>query len=97
MLEDRTWKEELGEKDQIIALTTKLTEIQAKLHQQITSFATQTKDEKGAATISTSNFNLNGNCCSKQSSYTVAVWCLIKKEDMVTVNGKDYHWLLVSM
>jgi hypothetical protein len=47
MLEDGTWKQELGEKDQIIALTTKLTEIQAKLDQQIASFATQTKDEKG--------------------------------------------------
>jgi hypothetical protein len=47
MLEDGTRKEELGEKDQIIALTTKLTEIQAKLDQQIASFATQTKDELG--------------------------------------------------
>jgi hypothetical protein len=67
MLEDGTWKQEIGEKDQTIALTTKLTEIQAKLDQQITSFATQTKDEKGAVTASTSNFNSNGNCCSKRS------------------------------
>jgi hypothetical protein len=36
----RTWR-----KDQIIALTTKLTEMQAKLDQQIASFVTQTKDE----------------------------------------------------
>jgi hypothetical protein len=65
MLEDGAWKQELVEKDQINALTTKLTEIQAKFDQQIASFATQTKDEKGAATPSTSNFNSNGNCCSK--------------------------------
>jgi hypothetical protein len=92
MLEDGTWKWELGEKDQIIALATKLTEMQAKFDQQIASFATQTKDEKGAATASTSNFNSNGNCRSKQNPYTIAAWYLIKKEDMVTVNGKDYHW-----
>jgi hypothetical protein len=60
MLEDGTWKQELGEKDQITALTTKLTEIQAKFDQQIAPFATQTKDEKGAATASTSNFNSSG-------------------------------------
>jgi hypothetical protein len=86
MLEDGTWKQELGEKDQIIALTTKLTEIQVKLDQQITSFATQSKDEKGVAAASTSNFNSNGNHRSKQSLFTVVVWRLIKKEDMVTVN-----------
>jgi hypothetical protein len=92
MLEDGTWKQEFREKDQIISLTTKLTEIQAKFDQQIASFATQTKDEKGVATASTSNFNSNGNHHSKQSPYTVVAWRLIKKEDMVTVNGKDSHW-----
>ncbi len=91
MLEDGTWKQELGEKDQIITFSTKLIEIQAKLDQQIASFVTQTKDEKGALTASTSNFNSNGNRHSKQSPYTVAAWHLIKKKDMVTVNGKDYH------
>jgi hypothetical protein len=24
--------------------------------------------------------------------YTVAAWRLVKKEENVTVNGKDYHW-----
>jgi hypothetical protein len=78
--------------DQIIALTTKLTEMQAKFDQQIASFATQTKNEKGAATALNSNSNSSGNCCSKQDPYTVAAWRLIRKEDMVTVNGRDYHW-----
>ncbi len=41
MFEDGTWKRETGEKDQIIALTTKLTEMQAKFDQQVASFATQ--------------------------------------------------------
>jgi hypothetical protein len=41
MFEDGTWKREIGEKDQIIALTTKLTEMQAKFDQQVASFATQ--------------------------------------------------------
>jgi hypothetical protein len=92
MLEDGTWKQELGEKDQTIALTTKLTEIQVKFDQQIAAIVTQNKDEKGANTASTSILNSNGNCCSKQSPYTAAAWHLIKIEDMVTVNGKDYHW-----
>jgi hypothetical protein len=58
----------------------------------MTSFGTQTKDLKKAATASTSNFNSKGNCRSKQSPYTVVAWRLIRKEDMVTVNGRDYHW-----
>jgi hypothetical protein len=47
MFEDGTWKQELGEKDQIIALTTKLTEMQANFDQRIASFATQTKEKEG--------------------------------------------------
>jgi hypothetical protein len=65
MLEDGTWKQELGEKDKIIAHTTKLTERQATFDQQVASFVTQTKDEKEATTASTSNFNSNGNRRSK--------------------------------
>jgi hypothetical protein len=42
MFEDGTWKREIGKKDQIIAFTMKLTEMQAKFDQQIASFATQT-------------------------------------------------------
>jgi hypothetical protein len=45
--------------------------MQAKFDQQIASFATQTKNEKGAATASTSNSNSSGNRCSKQDPYTV--------------------------
>jgi hypothetical protein len=40
MFEDGTWNREIGEKDQIIALTTKLTEMQAKFDKQVASFAT---------------------------------------------------------
>ena len=41
MSKDGTWKREIGEKDQIIALTTKLTEMQAEFDQQVAAFATQ--------------------------------------------------------
>ena len=41
MFEDETWKCEIEEKDQIITLTTKLTEMQTKFNKQIASFATQ--------------------------------------------------------
>jgi hypothetical protein len=46
MFEDGTWKQEIGEKDQIIALATKLTEMQAKFEQQVVSFATQATNNK---------------------------------------------------
>ena len=45
MFEDSTWKREIGEKDQIIALTTKLTEMQAKLEKQVAAFATNSNLE----------------------------------------------------
>ena len=41
MFEDGTWKREIGDKDQIFVLTTKLTEMQAKFDKQVASFATQ--------------------------------------------------------
>jgi hypothetical protein len=90
MFENGTWKRELGERDQIIALTTKLTELQAKFDQQVSSFATQqsahNKENSSSKTLD------NGSRCSKRAPYTVAAWQLIKKEDKVTVNGKDYFW-----
>jgi hypothetical protein len=45
MFEDGTWKRKIGEKDQIIALTRKLSEMQSKFDQQVASFATQAKKE----------------------------------------------------
>ncbi len=90
MFEDGTWKQENGEKDQIIALTTKLTEMQAKFDQQVASFAMQTKNQNAATP--TPNSNRGGSYHSKKDPYTVAALLLIKKEDKVTVNGKDYHW-----
>ena len=45
MFEDSTWEREIGKKDQIIALTTKLSEMQSKFNQQVASFATQAKKE----------------------------------------------------
>jgi hypothetical protein len=91
MFKDGTWKQEIREKDQIIALTTKLTEMQAKFDQQIALFATQAKNAKAAAPTPSSNSALNVNVCNKHDPYTVAAWRLIKK-DTVTVNGREYHW-----
>jgi hypothetical protein len=89
MFEDGTWKHELGKKDQIIALTTKLTKIQAKFKQQVASFATQAKQENALTSASNSQ---GVSCHSKKQPYKVAAWRLIKKEDKVTVNGKEYYW-----
>jgi hypothetical protein len=40
-----TWKQELGEKDQIIALNTKIAKLQLKLNKQVIALATQEKKE----------------------------------------------------
>jgi hypothetical protein len=45
MFEYGTWKQEIDKKDRIIALNTRLTEMQAKFDQQVASFATQAKKE----------------------------------------------------
>jgi hypothetical protein len=91
MFEDGTWKHEIGEKDQIIALTTKLTEMQAKFEQQIALFATQATNNEINNQTPALRTDL-GSCCSTKEPYTVAAWRLVKKEDKVTVNGKDYFW-----
>jgi hypothetical protein len=87
MFKDGTWKQEIGEKDQIIALTTKLTEMQAKFKQQVASFATQATNNKENTPAPKSDAE---SCCSKKAPYTVAAWHLVKKK--VTVNCKDYFW-----
>jgi hypothetical protein len=91
MFEDGTWKREIGEKDQIIALTTKLTEMQAKFEQQVAAFATQ--QQSGGNKEKTDNSKSDsGSRRGKKEPYTVAAWRLVKKEDTVTVNGKEYFW-----
>jgi hypothetical protein len=45
MFEDGTWKRELGEKDQIIALSTKVVKLQVNLNKQVIALATQEKKE----------------------------------------------------
>jgi hypothetical protein len=92
MFEDGTWKHEIGEKDQIIVLTTKLTEMQAKFDQQVASFATQQWGGNSTNNQSSSSKSDSRSCRSKKEPYTVAAWRLIKKEDKVTVNGKEYFW-----
>jgi hypothetical protein len=43
MSEDGTWQREIGEKDQIIALTTKVAKLQTKLEKQVVAFDIQAK------------------------------------------------------
>jgi hypothetical protein len=89
MSEDGTWKREIGKKDQIIALTTTLSEMQSKFDQQVASFATHTKKEITPTPASNQD---GGLYCPKRAPYTVAVWRLVKKEDNIIVNGRDFHW-----
>jgi hypothetical protein len=88
MSEDGTWKKELGEKDQIIALSTKVAELRSKLNKQVIALATQenkevTPDAGGGG---------GGSCRGKRDGPYTPAWCLIKKEDKVINNGKEYYW-----
>jgi hypothetical protein len=63
--------------------------MQAKFERQIASFATQAtnNNENNPAPKSDA-----GSHCSKKAPYTVAAWRLVKKEEKVSVNCKDYFW-----
>jgi hypothetical protein len=91
MFEDGTWKREIGKKDQLIALATKLTKMQAKFDQQVASFATQQQSRNKKKRTNDSKSE-GGSCWGKREPYTVAAWQLIKKEDKETVSGREYFW-----
>ncbi len=87
--EDGTWKKELAEKDQIIALSTKVAELQSKLDRQVIALATKENKE----VTPDAGGGESGSCCRKRDGhYTIPVWHLIKKEDKVVNNGKEYFW-----
>jgi hypothetical protein len=89
MFEDRTWKQELGENDQIIALSTKVAKLQLKLIKQVIALATQEKK------VDTPDAGVGrGSSCRRKRDgpYTILAWHLIKKEDKVINNGKEYYW-----
>ena len=88
MSKDGTWKCNIGKKDQIIALTMKVSELQSKLEKQVAAFATQAKTEITPVINEIKGPRRN----KKDGPYTVAPWLMIKKEDTVTNNGKTYHW-----
>ena len=93
MSEDGTWKREISEKDQIIALSTKVAELKAKLENQekrVIALATQAKKEPPS--VPTTEDDVSGTRRSKREPYTVAAWHLTKKEDKVCMHGKDYFW-----
>jgi len=79
----------------IIALSTKVAELQAKLEHQdkrVIALATQAKKEPASNTPTGSTGESGGARHSKRDPYTVAAWRLKKKEDKVTVQGRDYIW-----
>jgi hypothetical protein len=92
MSEEGTWKREIGKKDQIIALSTKVAELQAKLESQVNQVvALATQAKKAIATDSNNGDEGGGTRRSKRDPYTVAGWRLTKKEDK-GMHGKDYFW-----
>ena len=89
MFEDRTWKQNLGEKDQIITLSTKVAELQLKLNKQVIALATQEKKE---VTPNAGGGGGGSHHVKRDGPYTVPAWRLIKKEEKVINNGKEYYW-----
>ncbi len=89
MSEDGTWKKELGEKDQIIPLSTKVTELQLKLNKQVIALATQANKE---VTPNAGGGGGGSHHVKRDGPYTVPAWRLIKKEDKVITNDKEYYW-----
>jgi len=72
MFEDKTWKQNLGEKDQIITLSTKVAELQLKLNKQVIPLATQEKKEV------TPDAGVGRGCspCSKRDGPTLFQHCI---------------------
>ena len=65
--------------------------MQAKFEQQVAAFATQ-QQSGGNKEKSDNSKSDSGSRRGKKEPYTVAAWRLVKKEDTVTVNGKEYFW-----
>jgi hypothetical protein len=93
MSKDGTWKREISKKDQIIALSTKVAELQAKLeNQDKRGIALAAQAKKEPPSVPTTEDDVGGTRHSKREPYTVAAWRLTKKEDKVCMHGKDYFW-----
>ncbi len=69
-----------------------MTEMQAKFNQQIASFATQASSAKKENYANSAPKADGETRRSQRAPYSVAAWRLVKTEDKVTMNGKDYHW-----
>jgi hypothetical protein len=70
MSEDGTWQRKIGERNQIIALTTKVANLQTKPDKQIVALATQAKSMINPS--SETNTNGGKHCGKKDGPYTVA-------------------------
>jgi hypothetical protein len=93
MSKDGTWKQEIGEKDQIIALSTKVVEQQAKLKNQVKQVVVLAMQAKKKITPDSNNGGEGGGPRHlKRDPYTVAACQLTKKEDKVQMHSKDYCW-----
>jgi hypothetical protein len=69
MSADGPWQHKIGEKDQIIALTTKVAKLQMKLEKKVIAFDTQAKSVINPS----SEINANsGRCCGKKTGRTLS-------------------------
>ena len=81
---DDTWKQELAEVSQIIALTTQVQQLSTKLETTITLATT---DNQSGKAISDRRRTTNNK------KYTVSPWSLVKKGDTIKCNkGHTWHW-----
>ena len=81
---DDTWKQELAEVSQIIALTTQVQQLSTKLE---TTIALATTDSQSGKAGSDRKRTTNNK------KYTIAPWLLVKKGDTLKCNkGHTWHW-----
>mmetsp|Transcript_15029 Transcript_15029/g.27316 ORF Transcript_15029/g.27316 Transcript_15029/m.27316 type:complete len:139 (-) Transcript_15029:488-904(-) len=82
--DDGTWKQELAQTDQIIAIATQVAEMKRELAS--TSIALATATSAGNTNDSTSGV------ASGKQPYTVKPFCLEFKGESIVVGGTTYYW-----
>ena len=86
LVEDGTWKREFSETDQIVALTTLVSQMETKFSNQTVALATQDQPSTDPG----------GNGKKKRGKgkgpYCVEVWRLEKKSESLMKDGNEWHW-----
>ena len=87
VVEDGTWRKEFSETDQIVALTTLVSQMKASIAKNTIALTTKTGQEPSNPAVPKT-----GNRNNRNTPYTVAAWRLEKKEESLTKDEIEWHW-----